>query len=82
VRPDSVDLLGHPISMVRLDTKDCYSMIYPDMTIYSMPMKKITVAISSELEQRLAEERKKRLVDGIPEVVRMILSEYFSKTAI
>ena len=44
-----------------------------------MPMKKITVAISAEIEKRLEEERKKRLVDGVPEVVRMILSEYFSR---
>jgi len=29
--------------------------------------------------KRLEEERKKRLLDSIPETVRMILSEYFSK---
>jgi hypothetical protein len=41
-------------------------------------MKKVTVAITEEMEKRLEEERKKRLLDSIPETVRMILSEYFS----
>jgi len=42
-------------------------------------MKRYTVAITIEMEKRLEEERKKRLLDSIPETVRMILSEYFSK---
>jgi hypothetical protein len=41
-------------------------------------MKRYTVAITTEMEKRLEEERKKRLLDSIPETVRMILSEYFS----
>lgn len=43
-----------------------------------MPMQKITIAVSDGLMKRLEEEKKKRLVDSVPEVVRMILSEYFS----
>jgi hypothetical protein len=42
-------------------------------------MKKYTLAITEEMQKRLEEERKKRLLDSIPETVRMILSEYFSK---
>jgi len=42
-------------------------------------MKRYTVAITIEMEKKLEEERKKRLLDSIPETVRMILSEYFSK---
>jgi len=44
-------------------------------------MKRYTVAITIEMEKRLEEERKKRLLDSIPETVRMILSEYFSRTS-
>lgn len=42
-------------------------------------MKRYTLAITDEMAKRLEEERKKRLLDSIPETVRMILSEYFSK---
>ncbi|HKZ40193.1 MAG TPA: hypothetical protein VJ044_04475 [Candidatus Hodarchaeales archaeon] len=41
-------------------------------------MKRYNVAMTEEMEKRLEEERKKRLLDSIPETVRMILSEYFS----
>ncbi len=41
-------------------------------------MKRDTVAITEEMEKKLEQERKKRLLDSIPETVRMILSEYFS----
>jgi len=43
-------------------------------------MKRYTVAITVEMEKKLEEERKRRLLDSIPETVRMILSEYFSKS--
>jgi len=42
-------------------------------------MKRYTLAITEEMEKRLEQERKKRLLDSIPETVRTILSEYFSK---
>lgn len=42
-------------------------------------MKRHMISITEEMEKRLEEERKKRLLDSIPETVRMILSEYFSK---
>jgi len=42
-------------------------------------MKRYMVSITEEMEKRLEEERKKRLVDSIPETIRMILSEYLSK---
>jgi hypothetical protein len=38
------------------------------------------VSVSEEMEKKLEEERKKRLLDSIPETVRMILSEYFSRS--
>ncbi|MDE2588854.1 MAG: hypothetical protein KGL95_04235 [Patescibacteria group bacterium] len=42
-----------------------------------MAMKKITVAISEELERELEKERKNRKFESIPEVVRVVLSDYF-----
>lgn len=42
-------------------------------------MKRYTLAMTEEMEKRLEEERKRRLLDSIPETVRMILSEYLSK---
>jgi len=43
-------------------------------------MKRHTLAITAEMEKRLEQERKKRLLDSIPETVRVILSEYLAKT--
>lgn len=43
-------------------------------------MKRYMVSMTEEMEKKLEEERKKRLLDSIPETVRMILSEYFSKS--
>jgi hypothetical protein len=43
-------------------------------------MKRYTLAMTEEMEKKLEEERKKRLLDSIPETVRMILSEYLSKS--
>jgi Arc/MetJ-type ribon-helix-helix transcriptional regulator len=40
-------------------------------------MKKITIAISEELEKELERERKERKFESIPEVVRVVLSDYF-----
>jgi hypothetical protein len=37
------------------------------------------VSITEEMAKKLEEERKKRLLDSVPETVRVILSEYFSK---
>ncbi len=38
------------------------------------------LSITEEMEKELEKERKKRLVDTIPETVRMILSEYLSRS--
>jgi hypothetical protein len=37
------------------------------------------VSISDEMAKKLEEERKKRLLDTIPETIRVILSEYLSR---
>jgi hypothetical protein len=37
------------------------------------------ISVSEEMAKKLEEERQKRLLDTIPETIRMILSEYFSK---
>jgi hypothetical protein len=48
-----------------------------------MPAKKtfpkITVAMTEEMMEGLEEERKVRKIATIPEVVRIIVSEYFKK---
>jgi hypothetical protein len=41
-----------------------------------MAMKRFMLSITSEMEKALEEERKKRMLDSIPETVRMILSEH------
>jgi len=41
-------------------------------------MKKYNVAITEELESALEKERKKRMLDSIPETIRVILSEHLS----
>ena len=38
---------------------------------------KITYSISDEMFPKLEEERKRRAVDGLQEVITQILSEYF-----
>jgi hypothetical protein len=43
-----------------------------------MALKRYMLSITEEMENKLEEERKKRLLDSIPETVRMILSEYLS----
>jgi len=42
-----------------------------------MAMKKITIAISEEIEKELEKERKERKFESIPEVVRVILSDHY-----
>ena len=49
------------------------------MVINAM-MKRYTLAITDEMEKKLEVERKKRLLETIPETVRVILSEYLSKS--
>lgn len=41
-------------------------------------MKKYNVAITEELERELEKERKRRMLDSIPETMRVILSEYLA----
>ena len=41
-------------------------------------MKRYMISVSEEMAKRLEEEQKKRLLDSIPETIRVILSEYFS----
>ncbi len=42
-------------------------------------MKRYNVSITEKLQKTLEEERKKRMLDSIPETIRVILSEYLSK---
>ena len=46
-----------------------------------MPMKKIMLAIPDEMVKVLEKERKERLLDSVPETIRVILSEYLRKRA-
>jgi hypothetical protein len=41
-------------------------------------MEKIMISVTKEMKQILEQERKKRLLDSIPETVRVILSEHLS----
>lgn len=42
-------------------------------------MEKVMISVTKEMKQILEQERKKRLLDSIPETVRVILSEYLSR---
>lgn len=42
-------------------------------------MKKYNVAITEEMETALEKERKKRMLDSIPETIRYIVSDYLAK---
>jgi hypothetical protein len=46
-----------------------------------MPMKKIMLAIPDEMVKVLEKERKERLLDTVPETIRVILSEYLRKSS-
>lgn len=37
------------------------------------------ISVTKEMKDALEEERKKRLLDSIPETIRMMLSEYLAK---
>ncbi len=41
-----------------------------------MPMKKVMLAVPDEMMKVLEKERKERLLDTVPETIRVILSEY------
>ena len=42
-------------------------------------MKKYMVSVPSEMEKVLEKERKERLLETVPETIRVILSEYLRK---
>lgn len=44
-----------------------------------MAMKRLLVSVPEEMEKALEKERKERLLETIPETVRVILSEYLRK---
>ena len=44
-----------------------------------MAMKRFMLSVTTEMEKALEEERKKRMLDSVPETVRMILSEHLSQ---
>lgn len=43
-------------------------------------MKRFMVSIPEEMEKALEKERKERMLETVPEVIRVILSEYLRKT--
>jgi hypothetical protein len=49
------------------------------MMVNELAQKRYMLTMTEEMEKKLEVERKKRLLDSIPETVRMILSEYLSK---
>ncbi len=45
-----------------------------------MAMKRFMVSIPEEMERVLEKERKERMLETVPEVIRVILSEYLRKS--
>ena len=50
------------------------------MLVDELFTRRYTVTVTQEMHRMLDEERKRRFLDSIPETIRMILSEYLSKT--
>ena len=48
------------------------------MMVNVMAQKRYMLTMTEEMERKLEVERKRRLLDSIPETVRMILSEYLA----
>jgi len=44
-------------------------------------MKRFMVSIPDEMQRALEKERKERMLETLPEVIRVILSEYLRKKA-
>jgi len=44
-----------------------------------MAMKKIMVSLPDEMVKRIEKERKERLLETVPETIRVIMSEYLRK---
>ena len=44
--------------------------------------KRYTVTVTREMAERLEKERQRVFLDSVPEMIRMILSEYLSKTRV
>lgn len=42
-------------------------------------MQRFTLSISEEMQRALEKERKKRMLESIPETARVIISEYLAK---
>jgi len=45
-------------------------------------MRRFTLSVSEEMERALEKERKKRLLDSVPETARVIISEYLAKNGL
>lgn len=43
-------------------------------------MKRLLLSVPEEMEKALEKERKERMLETVPETVRVILSEYLRKT--
>lgn len=54
-----------------------FKSIYKHMQIVLGMMEKIMVSVTKEMRQALEAERRKRLLETLPETVRAILGEYF-----
>jgi len=50
------------------------------MLVDELFTRRYTVTVTQKMHEMLDEERKRRFLDSIPETIRMILSEYLSKT--
>ncbi|MEW6605624.1 MAG: hypothetical protein AB1351_13185 [Thermoproteota archaeon] len=46
-----------------------------------MPMKKVMLALPDEMYKALEKERKERLLETVPETIRVILSDYLRSKA-
>lgn len=45
-----------------------------------MAMKRVLVSVPEEMEKALEKERKERMLETVPETIRVILSEYLRST--
>ncbi len=57
-----------------------YKGVYTHLLLSIKMMKRYNVAMTEEMEAALEKERRKRLLDSIPETIRTILSEHLAKS--
>jgi hypothetical protein len=58
---------------------DVSHRVFASLPLDAFLMRRFAPSISEEMERALEKERKKRMLDSIPETARVIISEYLTR---